>query len=508
MAIGTITLSQKPVSSVLQTGLGQNNFTPIFGYTLLQDDISGLFNFKLILEVRENDSSGTLLAKIKQRRNGYSPDVAGDQARAVFDLKDIVNDTLCTTLYDQNDSGTPPYRSIHTIGSNTPAKPFSTSGDLLKKKYQVGKIYVKGYQEYATTEGGEITENTSVYAEDTVYVIRSSRDLFSKRSLGAGYIQNNGVTLYLSSGRQFMTDVPFGQSLSGEQYLFGWYIRNIVKEDDYHTIAFMNDGNLWTLTPGLVPRIKITYYDADENVIPSAGLDYIENNATNGGLDPAGTVTNKGRLIYFGVGPKNLEEQSVNTDLRPSAYSGWIYYKVEGQMSSGTLTTIYAVYFVKDQTCTKYKTRRLAWRNSFGTWDYYNFTMKNVETVEVNRQNYNSMLGNFNDTHYYYNNLDTGTATAKVNAKVKEVLQSDWVVPDYQDPDNIGAVGGYPISYSTVMQSLFLSDEVYIIENSDTPYSVPVIITDKTFVRKTKQNDNTFQYTVNIEYANPLNTNS
>ena len=48
-----------------------------------------------------------------------------------------------------------------------------------------------------------------------------------------------------------------------------------------------------------------------------------------------------------------------------------------------------------------------------------------------------------------------------------------------------------------------------MIENSDTTYTVGVMVTDSSFVRKTQANDGMrIQYTIKIEYANPLNTNS
>ena len=53
-----------------------------------------------------------------------------------------------------------------------------------------------------------------------------------------------------------------------------------------------------------------------------------------------------------------------------------------------------------------------------------------------------------------------------------------------------------------------MSTNVNIIENSDTTFTVPVIISDTSFIKKTVANDKLIQYTINIEYANPLNTNS
>ena len=51
--------------------------------------------------------------------------------------------------------------------------------------------------------------------------------------------------------------------------------------------------------------------------------------------------------------------------------------------------------------------------------------------------------------------------------------------------------------------------KVQIIENDFTTYTVPVLIKDSSFIKKTSANDRLqIQYTVRIEYANPVNTNS
>ena len=55
---------------------------------------------------------------------------------------------------------------------------------------------------------------------------------------------------------------------------------------------------------------------------------------------------------------------------------------------------------------------------------------------------------------------------------------------------------------------LFKSIRVDIVENDDTDFTESVIITDTSFVKKTEANERLIQYTVNIEYANPRNTNN
>ena len=85
-----------------------------------------------------------------------------------------------------------------------------------------------------------------------------------------------------------------------------------------------------------------------------------------------------------------------------------------------------------------------------------------------------------------------GSKTRQVTAVLKETLNTDWMTE--QD--------------ANLLEKLIMSTDVYIVENADTTYTEGVMITDASFVKKTVSNDKLIQYTIQIEYANPINTNS
>ena len=143
-------------------------------------------------------------------------------------------------------------------------------------------------------------------------------------------------------------------------------------------------------------------------------------------------------------------------------------------------------------SCKGFKVRRLAWRNSVGGYDYFNFKMKSTQTTEVQRNNYSSMLGTFNKSQWRYNNTQRGKTTRRTTAVLTETINTDWI----KEEDTI------------LIEKLIMSTDVYIVENSDTDFTEGVLITDSSFIKKTTANDKMIQYTINIEYANPVNTNS
>jgi hypothetical protein len=75
---------------------------------------------------------------------------------------------------------------------------------------------------------------------------------------------------------------------------------------------------------------------------------------------------------------------------------------------------------------------------------------------------------------------------------LKETLNTEWLT----EPQ------------ANLIEKLIMSTDVYVIQNPDSEYTEPVIVTDSSLIRKTVANDKLIQYTIKIEYSNPLNTNS
>lgn len=471
------------------------NWTPLVGYMLYQSSIAGYYYHKLILEIRLTDASGTLLGKIKQRRNGYGPDLTGNAARAYFDVRDIVNTQLADTVYDQNQSGVP-FESIHTVGSNTgqTSKIFSESGNIQKGTTQLATIYVKGYEEYSSSANASPTEQTGDAQNDTLYYIQASLPLFTERSVASGtvnttYLQGDAFDIYQldAATKRFLSDTP---SFANE-YSSSAVYTNYIIDGDYHTIAFLNGGGDLGSD---ATKIRLEYFDSSGSQI---GVDQdIINDVGNGGAIPASEVNSDARrLIYFGCGVGNLEASTIDgsTAHRPSNFANWAYYTIKALNTGGTASSA-TYYFIKqDGSCKGYAVRRLAWRNSLGAWDYFNFKKKSTQTVNVERNNYSSMLGTFNKSKWRYDDYQRGKTTRQTTAVLRETLNTDWM----------------PEAQADLIEKCLMSTNVQMVENTDTTYTQSVMITSSSHIRKTSANDGMkIQYTIEIEYANPLNTNS
>jgi hypothetical protein len=497
------------------------NWTPAIGYMLEQDSsIAAFYYYRLVLEIREDDASGTVLGIIKQRRNGLASDVTSNLARAFFDLKDIVKSQLVPTVYDQNQTS-PPFVTIHKLGFNGDQKSFSLSGDALKGKGQLLKVYVKGYQNYSTAANTSPADVTTGSVNSTLWYLYASLPLATEREAVSGadpqFIQGDAFSKYRASfyNNYFLSDVIEakmnnyrGVNINTSSSVLVNYVQwdATTSTGDWHTVAFLNNKGRFYSN---VLHIEVVYFDASHS---ATNVVYFDNETSKGGFVPSGTSTKYNSLIYFGCGTANLENQGFSNNAKPSHANNtnWTYYTIRGtsgddDSANADGSTGYPLdqsyhqtqkyYFIRDPkgSCKSFKIRRLAWANNKGGYDYYNFKMKSTQTLEVKRDNYQTILGNYGQEYYSYNDTGRGKTTRKVTAILKETLQTDFITE----------------SEAQLLESLITSNRVDIVANADTTYTESVMVTDTSFIKKTTANDGIrIQYTINIEYANPRNTNT
>ena len=236
-------------------------------------------------------------------------------------------------------------------------------------------------------------------------------------------------------------------------------------------------------------------------------IHFFDNSNANGGSTAAESTTVQEAILYFGCGTKNLQTQSLETNARPSNFSNWAYYRICGTTTDADTggqpdtrcTKFYNFYRYgsgakvddRHQSCTRYNNVRLAWRNRLGAWDYMNFRGKSIESVDVTSEEMESVPGTWDLGRYAYYNYERGKETLYTEAIRKLVINSDYLNEDE----------------AVWLEELFTSTDIQIIDDNSIVY--PVIITNKMYTKKTSVNDKIkIQYTINLEYANKVRTNS
>ena len=274
-----------------------------------------------------------------------------------------------------------------------------------------------------------------------------------------------------------------------------------------------DSGNSSIITVGKkINYIAIQYFNENGNQIAgTTGGDLIHffiNSVANGGSTAAESTSVDRSILYFGCGTKNLETQTLTPKAKPSNFSNWAYYRICGTTTTATTsnqpdtrcTKFYTFYRYgvsktgiddRHQSCTRYDNIRLAWRNRLGAWDYMNFRNKSIESVDITSEEMESVPGTWDSGTFSYNNWDRGKETLFTEATRKLVINSDYLNEDE----------------AIWLEELFTSTDIQIIDDNSAVY--PVIITNKTYTKKTSVNDKIkIQYTINLEYANKVRTNS
>ena len=449
---------------------------------VLKEDSSAIFNadkFRYIAQVYiSTTDASTWVERAKLKIHKNSADVG------IVDVHKIVRSYLET---QEKNVGNQEIiaGSIHSIGISDTSNSYSQNTSQV-----VGVKLVGGYEKASSATAAP--EETLTLANTIIYSIPATTP-YTDTGTNVGGLDidgtNNPLTNYMPSGatKKFLTNAPRVQFVRGSS--------TAADNIDELTIAFINDG---LITDGdVIVKMAIEYYNSAGAQI--GATKFFTNDTGSGGTATADDVKNS--LLYFGCGTANLQNQVDEPDNQPSDFADWAYYLIYGADGSGGQKTDKYYFYrygatrtgVDDrhQSCTRYDNVRLAWRNRLGAWDYMNFRGKSTESVDITRSDAGSVPGTWDSATFTYNNWDRGKKTLYTEAMRKLTINSDWLNEDE----------------GIWLEELFTSTNVQILADNNVVY--PVVITDKRYTKKTSVNNKIkIQYTVNLEYANKVRTNS
>ena len=404
--------------------------------------------------------SATLLQRIKQQPN---PSAVG-----VFDLGAIVTNYLGSD-------------------NSWDTAEFSKSANVSRR------FIVKFGEQYGTslsssvilyTGNAAISGSPAVTASDYHYFINGLVDPNDKIdwnwASGSYYTASAVSTTTTFNVNNALTNAPLTQS---------------IQDGEYATLSLINGNfNGSTTAAQDIYALNVKVYDSASNELD----DFDVFNTTGNGGGPrtatstlwssvASLQTFATQLVTMGVGPANLAAGGNTLD------PDWSYYIVKalGQQAASTANQSgsYATFrFNKEGAQCGYDGVRFAWKNEFGVWDYYTFTLQNDKAFNIERANYEQTFVPFNDTYpipyskerrgntNYYNKL-TQVETANSNWLTQE--QADW------------------------LKELFFSANVFQQVGSD---FLPVVITSANLVEKSNpRTQKVFQYQIEFQPANQKN---
>jgi hypothetical protein len=404
--------------------------------------------------------SNTVLQRIKQQPN--------PNARGVFDLGTIITNYL-------------------SEDNSWKAAPFVTSSEVAKR------FQVKFGEQYGTSVSSSVTLFTGVGAVTGSPAVTASAYLYTINGL---VDPNDKVNWNFPSASYFTASAVSTSSVFSKQHaLTNAPLTQSIQDGEYATISLIN-GNFTNSTSSAqdIYVVDVTVFDITGSEIDQFDLTNIVSNGGGPRLN-IGTLwsaiatsqTAGTQLITVGVGPQNL------IDGGNTLPSNWAYYTVNayGQQAASTTNTSgsYAeLRYEKQGPQCGYDGVRFAWKNEFGVWDYYTFTLQTDRSFNIERADYEQSFVPFGDnTPVPYSKQRRGTVNYYNKPTQTQVANSDWLDQDESD----------------WLRELFFSANVFVQEGTE---FFPVVITSADVTeRSNPRTQNTFQYAIQFQVANQIN---
>jgi hypothetical protein len=404
--------------------------------------------------------SNTVLQRIKQQPN---PNNAG-----IFDMGSII-----TNYLDSDNS----WKAAPFVTASTAAKRFQVKfGEQYGTSASSSVILYTGV--------GAVTGSPAVTASAYLYTINGLVDPNDKVNWNfpsASYFTASAVSTTTTFSKQHaLTNAPLTQS---------------IQDGEYATISLIN-GNFTNSTTAAQD-----IYVVDVTVFDDTGIELdqfdLANLVSNGGGPRLniGTVwsaiatsqTAGTQLITVGVGPQNL------IDGGNTLPSDWAYYTVNayGQQAASTTNTSgsYAeLRYEKQGPQCGYDGVRFAWKNEFGVWDYYTFTLATDKSFGIERAAYEQTFVPYNsDYPVPYSKQRRGSINYYNKPVQTQVANSNWL--DQNEAD--------------WLKELFFSANVFYQEGTE---FYPAVITSVDVTEKTNpRSQQLFQYAIQFQVANQIN---
>lgn len=334
-----------------------------------------------------------------------------------------------------------------------------------------------GFEEYIITftefwlVGGVLTPNAGGAVTTDAILVNNGyfqmRDGYSPNtntgSIAVKYSLNAGQSRVMSDrfadthNWKSIGSAYVGAPVSGSIYI-------PVREADYGLVLL--PGNDGYLAANVVDKYRVILYDnaGSPHTFTTASFpDYV--------------------MMALGVYPANLNDDPAATE-KPSMYPGWRYYRVEFLNAASSLVSARYVFYNAEewgQWDCRYTPVRLAWVNSRGGWDYFNFIKKNEITDSIERKQYKQTR--WRNTSPFYVSSDRVLTDRETIVTQTLQVTSDWL----QENEYV------------FLRGLLVSNQVHIVQDDGT--FIPASVEDTSFLERRERNGKLYNLQLSIKYS-------
>ena len=439
-----------------------NRATSVNGPIIFRLSAASTAGAKFRYVCRVQDGSGVEIVVLRVPPN------AADEG--VFDISLILRDYVKASL--KNKLGT----SLPIYTSKAAGFPYTGYNPAAFFKVDLGS------SEAADAASAPVT--TYDHTDEKVNAIIFPGDSGDANWLGAIYNKGVSVEAYRPStlGAGWLSDIPTSAYVG---ILGGTTLEQYCTVQDYRVINFMYAAN--TLTGRDLGNeatvIKLAYYNTDTaaNVTESYTL-------STELLVAATAITTDRQMIAMALsGPKNWIGFG-GLGIGAAISNGFVEtYEMRLEDGAGVAKSTNLVTHIVDVDCYNGNPMSLGWQNQAGGWDFFNFAQKRVKSTKSNTKTFYKDAGTWQSSSDFspWSDFEGGATTYKADNQRSIELNTGWINDDE----------------SKLMESLFVSEAVFLLNPDMVGYSTNVMVADKKYVQKLNKNVGLIKYTITIQYA-------
>lgn len=182
-------------------------------------------------------------------------------------------------------------------------------------------------------------------------------------------------------------------------------------------------------------------------------------------------------MAFLPVYPQNLLD---NYDFE--LINSWSSYAIYGIDDSHNVVTRKYVFYKVEDDC-RYETIRMQWSNNVGGVDYFNFTKKNEETLNVERKRIRKVIGSYGASEFGFSASDRQYQENEIIAEKTLIINSDWI-----------SEGEF-----FLLKDMVASNDVNIINENGSV--TPMMVEDSSYVIQKNRDSGVYNITFNLKYS-------
>jgi hypothetical protein len=271
------------------------------------------------------------------------------------------------------------------------------------------------------------------------------------------------------------------------------------REDDELILSFItafDKDNSFPPPTGCdgIKSIRVTFFSGDTE---TADL-FIDNTLTNGGGETNSLSTNRTWLHPYNAISIPLGRLNFSSEYNAGFthfYVATYTYKgaacpssTSGTYSTNPTSQIYRVDKVVDE-CNDFAPVQVSWLNSLGFRDYFYFSKRTDESINITRNNYEQVEGTWGSNVFQVPKYSRGNTTFSQDLTIKRTINTRYLSD----------------SEAQYLKNLFISPDVRVRYDGNNDW-IPVTLTNTSWTERTYRKDKLFQYTLTYDEAHKINS--